>query len=657
MGVSALVKIIIGENDLFTTNPELIGEWDYDKNTISPTSVTAGSQKRVWWICQEHKHSWQAIIKNRAKGIGCPYCSGRNATMGTNDLATLFPELATEWDYEKNDGLTPYNVPTGSNKKVWWKCKTYNHSWQAFIQNRTKHNQGCPYCSGRRALFGFNDLTTTDPDIAAEWAYENNNDLKPTEVTRGSNKKVWWRCKEGHKWESTVNSRTAGHGCPYCSGQRAVKGINDLSTTNPELLAEWDYKKNKDIDINTVMHGSHQKAWWKCKECGYEWQASISNRAKGKGCPLCSNLVTVTGINDLATKCPDLLQEWDSEKNTNIQPETVYFMSTLKAWWKCKKCGRSWQSIIRNRSEKGVGCAVCSGKACGTGINDLETLFPWLIEEFDTHKNRIKPNEIAAHSGTKVWWKCSSCGKSWQTAVSNRTGNNQTGCPYCNSEKHTSFPEQALFFYICKYYSDAINSYIIQGCKELDIFIPSLKTAIEYDGVIWHTDIEKDERKNKDCIERGIKLIRIRENGLPKLKANCIEYSVIPNDRNDLERVIIDILSKELNVSPDSININLSRDITQIQAKYRTLKNEKSLSSMYPEIAEEWCYERNGDLLPDKVTVGSGIRVWWKCKSCGFEWETAIYHRTHNTTGCPRCQKKNAHEKFMAQMLEKAVTL
>lgn len=640
--------------------PELLADWDYVKNNdLKPSDVTVGSGKKVWWLCKKQMHSWQAVVNTRVKGVGCPYCSGRYVSEGTNDLATLYPELLEEWDYEKNGDLTPHSVTAYCDKKVWWKCKTYGHSWQAMIQNRTKHHQGCPYCSGRRALLDFNALITTDPDIAEEWDYEKNENLKPSMVTRGSNKKVWWKCKEhNHSWQAVISNRINGGGCPYCSGRRAITGVNDLATTNPELSKEWNYEKNKDIDISAIKANSNIKVWWKCSVCTHEWQAIVYSRTGNmkSGCPLCSNKIVIAGINDLATTNPELLEEWDYEKNKDITPQTVCAGTAKKAWWRCKKCGRSWQTEIRNR-KNGMGCSVCSGKSCGQGVNDLQTLYPWLIEEFDFEKNEMNPNEIAAHSKERVWWKCRICGKSWKTGVSNRTGINQTGCPHCNNERHTSFPEQAIIYYVSKYYPETINGYIIQGCKELDIYIPSLKIAIEYDGVVWHTNQEKDERKNKDCIDRGISLIRVRENGLPELKTPCSVYSLIPNDKDDLERVIRLLLSNEFGIDYNQLDVDLSRDTILIQSRYRTLKLDKSLPLLFPQIAKEWCYERNGELTPEKVTVGSGVKVWWQCSQCGYEWETAVCHRTHGSTGCPKCQRESAHRKYMAQMLEKTITL
>ena len=189
------------KNKKYVSNyPELLDEWDYDRNSdVNPSNVTSGSHQKIWWLCQKHKHSWQAIVKNRAKGVGCPCCAGLQISIGFNDLASQYPELAEEWDCSKNGDLKPTDVTHGTSKKVWWQCKKYHHSWQAIIANRTLHRQGCPYCAGRKALEGFNDLVTTDPDIANEWDYSKNGDLYPTAVTRGSNKTVWWKCKMNHR--------------------------------------------------------------------------------------------------------------------------------------------------------------------------------------------------------------------------------------------------------------------------------------------------------------------------------------------------------------------------------------------------------------------------------------------------------------------------
>ena len=217
---------------------------------------------------------------------GCPYCTNRKALKGFNDLETTDPGLASEWNYEKNDGLLPSEVVSGSRKRVWWRCEK-GHEWEAAIVNRKNANSGCPYCSNLKVLQGFNDLKTKLPEIAEEWNYEKNGNLLPTQVTPGSNLKVWWKCKEGHEWHARVYIRSHGHGCPYCSNYSVLAGFNDLATRFPEIAAEWNYEKNGDLLPTQVVFGSNRRVLWKCSK-GHEWDATIQQRTRmGNACPSC----------------------------------------------------------------------------------------------------------------------------------------------------------------------------------------------------------------------------------------------------------------------------------------------------------------------------------------------------------------------------------
>lgn len=212
---------------------KLLQEWDYEKNTLLPTEITTGSNKKAWWKCSRG-HSWEAVVVNRVSGTGCPYCSGRFPIKGETDLATTHPELLAEWDYERNT-ILPTEVSMGSQKKIWWKCK-HGHSWKATVNNRTGGSNRCPYCAGKKVWPGFNDLATTHPKLAAQWDFEKNSVL-PSEVSAGSNKKVWWKCEHGHSWEAIIASRVRGNGCPYCAGRYPIVGETDLATTHSHFLS------------------------------------------------------------------------------------------------------------------------------------------------------------------------------------------------------------------------------------------------------------------------------------------------------------------------------------------------------------------------------------------------------------------------------------
>ncbi len=201
-----------------------------------------------------------------------------------NSLASRYPELAKQWHPDKNGFVTPDKVSYASGKVFWWKGEC-GHEWRASVVNRQRGN-GCPICRGFQVLIGFNDLASTCPSLCDEW-HPTKNVLSPQQITRGSDKKVWWLCPNGHEYQATVSNRVFGKGCPICAGKKIVTGVNDLATVNPQLMAEWDYAKNGELSPHTISPYSHKKAWWKCS-CGNEWEAEIKSRQLGTGCPICN---------------------------------------------------------------------------------------------------------------------------------------------------------------------------------------------------------------------------------------------------------------------------------------------------------------------------------------------------------------------------------
>lgn len=268
--------------------------------------------------------------------------------VGVNDLGTWCKqnnreELLAEWNAEKNNDLNPSDFTFGSHSAVWWKC-SLGHEWQSQIANRAKAEAGCPYCTNKKVLQGFNDLETRYPDVAAEWHPTKNGNLKPFEVLCGS-KKVWWKCSEGHEWETEIVHRTyRGDKCPYCSNKRVLQGFNDLQSKFPDIAKEWDYSKNQKMLPSGVVYGSKIKVWWMCSE-GHEWQAVISDRVvRQTSCPYCSGKLVIKGKNDLKSLFPEIAAEWHPEKNGTLTPADVKSHSNRKVWWKCIK-GHEWKYI------------------------------------------------------------------------------------------------------------------------------------------------------------------------------------------------------------------------------------------------------------------------------------------------------------------------
>ena len=559
---------------------------------------------------------------------------------GINDIKTKYPKLEKEWNYELNNGINPSNISAHSHKKYWWKCNK-EHSYLASPGNRA-YGYGCPYCAHKLPISGENDLATLYPSLAKEWDYIKNKGTKPSDVFPYTSKKYWWNCDNGHSYLASVANRTYGYGCPYCAHKLPIRGQNDLETVNPSLAKEWDYDKNKGIKPSDVLPMSNQKYWWKCNK-GHSYSASIYARTNGDGCPFCSGHRVLKGFNDLATLNPKLAAEWDYEKNYPLLPEQVTKSSGKKVWWVCNK-GHEWQTTIAKRNVDGLGCPYCSGRYPIAGENDLQTVNPLLAKEWHPTKNgNLTPQMVLPNSDKSVYWICPFCKHEWKAKISNR--NHNQGCPNCAKRNKTSFPEQAVFYYIKHVFSDAINSYtdIFSNQMELDIYIPSKKIGIEYDG-IYHDGQKRDILKYNICKENKIYLIRISEVQRENIMELCdyfIPSKYLRPYDGGLDKTIQELFSL-LDIS--NVEINISKDKNKIYEQYLTKLKANSLAEKYPSIAKEWHPTKNGNLNPDMFNWGSSDKVWWRCNICGNEWEATIASRTSNNAGCPICAKKRTKQ-------------
>lgn len=204
-----------------------------------------------------------------------------------NRLSAVCKELSEQWHPTKNCSLTPDNITSQSNKKVWWLCKNL-HEWEKSVNYRMRRKR-CPYCELEE-----NSLAKKNPTIALQWDMNKNGYLSPNNVYYGSHKKVWWLCYKKHSWNASIKSRVEGNGCPYCSNQKVCID-NCLETLSTELAKEWHPIRNENITPKDVVAGSHKKVWWKCSS-NHEWIASIVKRTNGHNCPLCDKVILKHGI-------------------------------------------------------------------------------------------------------------------------------------------------------------------------------------------------------------------------------------------------------------------------------------------------------------------------------------------------------------------------
>lgn len=377
-------------------------------------------------------------------------------------------------------------------------------------------------------------------------------------------------------------------------------------------------------------------------------------------------------IKETVSQVRRLMDEWDLEKNKEAghDPERIGSQSNKYAFWKCK-CGYKWSAKISNRYH-GRGCPCCARKIVVPGINDLATTHPELAKEWDYDRNgELKPDMVLYGTAKRVFWLCPE-GHSYSATINHRSGANGTRCPICNAGRQTSFAEQAFFYYIKKVFPDAINRYteIFSNSMELDIYIPSIKLGIEYDGEAWHKK-DKRERERKKyaiCKANGIRLLRIIEKTPENFDYTADETFSMPNSMYEHKYLAQGIRLLLARIDPAShfmtrryanqvysdVDINLDRDEHEIRA-YMTKLRSGSLKELYPDIAAEWYYEFNGVVTPDKVKPGSDYKAVWLCKVCGNIYCSAVGHRTSkNPTGCPLCgvEKATAAKRKAVKMID-----
>lgn len=430
-------------------------------------------------------------------------------------------------------------------------------------------------------------------------------------------------------------------------------------------MTEWNYARNDALGYDPSMVGgnSSMAVWWR-GACGHKWDMSVGQRLRGQGCPYCSGRRVLAGFNDLATTHPDIAAQWDRESN-ELTPEQVSRGTHYNAAWVCPN-GHRYLMPVNKKVSRNSECPVCSGKKIVAGINDFATIHPELAKEWHPTKNGdLKPSEISRESGIKVWWM-GSCGHEWQATPHDRVESG-TGCPICSARRSTSFPEQAIFYYIKKLYPDAMSraTGLFDSKIELDIYVPSIRFAVEFDGARWHDSEQShinEQKKYELCKKKRITLVRVKEaTGETWYDVSDASYIIPQKDGGKqlgpVIQAILNSIDPETNAwtrkkfkYQSDIDVNLERDANEIRSYLTRIDN--SLAELRPDLVLDWNYEKNGDLRPEMFGVNSNDRVWWKCSACGHEWRTAIIHRGGKRhSGCPECSKEKRGKAFTKRII------
>lgn len=464
----------------------------------------------------------------------------------------------------------------------------------------------------------FVSVAEAAPWLIPQWDTEKNGDLTPENVSAGSGRRVHWRLryddsKTGRHfeftWTAKVYSRVSGAGCPYLIGKGVWPGFNDLESQYPELALQWHPTKNGGKKPSEVAAQSNKRAWWYLpyddpetgRHFDFDWEAIISNRIRGAGCPFLTGKAAWPGYNDLATVRPDLAAEWHPTKNGKLRPEDVLPMSKEIVWWYLPyddpKTGEhfdfEWRTAVCNRM-KGSSCPYLSGMAIWPGFNDLATLRPDLAAQWHPTRNGdLTPKMVTIGTAKMIWWYLPyddpETGEhfnfEWRAELASRVKG--AGCPYLAGKAvHPGFNDLATVR------PDLAAQW--HPTKNGDL-TPAQVTVSSDRNVWWYLPYDDPKSGRHFDFEWSV----------------CVSARTSGNDCPYL--------------SGKAVWIGFN-----------------DLATVCPAVAAQWHPTRNGELTPQKVTAYTCRVVWWLLpyddprtgKHFDFEWQASIYDRVMGG-GCP----------------------
>lgn len=408
---------------------------------------------------------------------------------------------------------------------------------------------------------------------------------------------------------------------------------NSLSARFPLLATEWHPTLNGDLAPTLVTPGAKLKAHWLCPVCSHVWQARVSSRTHGHGCPTCARketgrLKSLPRPGDsLAERFPKIAAEWHPSKNGDLTPETVGYASNKKVWWLCARCGHEWHIQVSNRTS-GSSCRKCAHSALrrpkpGASLAERN---PAVTEEWHpTLNGDLTPSEVAFSAKRKAWWKCAGCGNEWEASVGNRAAG--AGCPGCRRRgKGRKRSPRATKD------AEASSNSAPMASKPTQTTLPGTPEPSSEDhgappGTSLTERFPEVAAQWHPSQNRDLKPARFR------WASNVQAWWLCPTCGHEWSAMIISRTRGGAGCPQCGRR--------RAGAALGTPKPGQSLAERLPELAAQWHPTRNGDLTPTMVTAKSGKRAWWLCPTCGNEWEAQIGSRADGS-GCKACATRQS---------------
>ena len=387
------------------------------------------------------------------------------------------------------------------------------------------------------------------------------------------------------------------------------------------------------IEVVGHYNGYNQKVECKCSTCGRVWSTTAGHLLKGQGCRNCYH--KRRGEQSRITENEFLARL--AQNSPNIDVISDYNGYNLPIKCRCRICGYEWESMPV-RLVRGIGCSNCAG--------NLKRSPEEFISEMLNVNPLVKPLEPYNGLHTKIKCLCNQCGNTWYSAPV-RLLNGQ-GCPSC-AHTGTSFVEQFILHVFRDVFNEVHSRDRSAIGKELDIFIPEIKYAIE--PGVWYVHkqkIENDREKVRLCADKGIHLTTVlylfNGEAVPEGYGDLIVYKEdLAQEKNfrELKELAMSLLSRV------DKKITVSEDQWRYYRRVTYIKSRK----ISPEEYRKKVAEVNPNITVISDYVSSVVSVKYRCNICGFE-NTVDPRGLLHSRSCLKCSGslKKDTDLFRAEM-------
>lgn len=650
--------------------PKLLNIWDFELNTLDINKAAARSNEEAYWYCHTCGYKWSSTIHARVRSTGkCP-CHEIYLVVvkGINDVLTTHPHLKKWFIPSDNLDVDIYSLSSRSNVQIIWHCPKCEYKWPADLTSRANSKDECPCCEQNMAtLEGYNDLLTLNPEADEIYDYKANDALEINikKLRPNSHTSVFWRCKKcKHQWIAQVdNTLIKKCKCPECNPKAYQKSVHKkplLVELVPNIRKQFDYKKNKGVELEKLVLAENLPLHWICDKCGHKWSANVKSRVGKKDgkyflyqCRKCADANSIEPVSSV----PILVKFWNFDKNIDKDINKISKHSLEYAFWHCKKCGYDWSMTILGRAVSDQLCPCCEkGIAAKRGFNDVFTVVPELMKLYDWKKNKnIDIYNCTVGSSAMAWWHCPDCGREWSSEISQRVIKKQdeayrvVGCNNCNrlNARKTSYGDE--YPLLKKMYVEELNDRKLSDrwtraeriskqiywkcldCNEIfDSTLNSMITCQRYGNkgcpFCAHTRV----RPGESFADMHPKLMKEFS---PDNKINPYEY--LPGSAEEA----IWICKKDPRHTWNATFYLRARGDGNCPYCHQVILNENlnSFAAVYPQYKD--IYSKKNKKPVNKIFFNTRYKFKWTCPTCHGDYPASISEIVNSKKKCPFCHE------------------